>query len=317
MTDATDPARPDADALAPAPIRLADYKAPDYRIERVDLSFALDPKRTLVRSRLMMRRAAGASADAPLVLDGENIELLSVALDEDRLPPSRYELASKSLTLRGLPAEFALDIETACTPEQNTALSGLYLSSGMLCTQCEAEGFRRITYYLDRPDALARFSVRIEADKTAYPVLLSNGNCLAKGDLPGGRHFAQWSDPHPKPAYLFALVAGDLVAAEDAFTTRSGRKVALKVFVEAKNVDKCAYTLDSLKRAMRWDEETFGREYDLDVFMIVAVDHFNFGAMENKGLNIFNAAYVLASPETATDADYEAMSTSTTGRAIA
>jgi aminopeptidase N len=307
MTDATDPARPDADAHAPAPIRLADYKAPDYRIERVDLSFALDPKRTLVRSRLMMRRTAGASADAPLVLDGENIELLSVALDEDRLPPSRYELASKSLTLRGLPAEFALDIETACTPEQNTALSGLYLSSGMLCTQCEAEGFRRITYYLDRPDALARFSVRIEADKTAYPVLLSNGNCLAKGDLAGGRHFAQWCDPHPKPAYLFALVAGDLVAAEDAFTTRSGRKVALKVFVEAKNVDKCAYTLDSLKRAMRWDEETFGREYDLDVFMIVAVDHFNFGAMENKGLNIFNAAYVLASPETATDADYEAI----------
>ncbi len=296
--------RTDADRK---PVRREDYRPCDYKITHADFYFSLDPKRTTVKSRLTIRRAPGAAADAPLVLNGEMIELLSLALDEDPIPPSRYERADETLTIRGLPAEFTLDVETACAPEANDALSGLYLSNGMFCTQCEAEGFRRITYYLDRPDVLAKFSVRIEADKRAYPVLLSNGNKLAEGDLPGGRHFAQWADPHPKPCYLFALVGGDLVAAEDEFTTRSGRKIALKVFVQAKNIDKCGYTLDSLKRAMRWDEEAFGREYDLDVFMIVAVDHFNFGAMENKGLNIFNSAYVLASPETATDADYQAI----------
>ncbi|MFZ5615990.1 MAG: aminopeptidase N [Pseudomonadota bacterium] len=292
---------------APEPIRLADYRPSDYRIAHADLYFSLDPKRTTVKSRLTMRRASGAAADAPLVLNGENIELISLALDEDLLPASRYEKTDELLTIRNLPAEFTLDIETACSPEANTALSGLYISNGMFCTQCEAEGFRRITYYLDRPDVLAKFSVRIEADKRAYPVLLSNGNKLSEGELPGGRHFAQWADPHPKPCYLFALVGGDLVAAEDTYVTRSGREVALKVFVQAQNLGKCAYTLASLKRAMKWDEDVFGREYDLDIFMIVAVDHFNFGAMENKGLNIFNSAYVLASPETATDADYEAI----------
>jgi aminopeptidase N len=286
-------------------IRLADYRSPDYHVVSVDLDFSLDPKRTTVKSRLVMKRAPGAAADAPLVLNGEEIELLSLALDETSVPATHYELTPTHLTLRGLPAEFTLDVETACAPERNTALSGLYMSNGMLCTQCEAEGFRRIAYYPDRPDILAKFTVRIEAPKLAFPQLLSNGNKLAEGDLANGRHFAQWADPHPKPCYLFALVAGDLVAVEDEFTTRSGRKVALKVFVQAKNADKCAFTLSSLKSAMRWDEEAFGREYDLDVFMIVAVDHFNFGAMENKGLNIFNSAYVLASPETATDADYE------------
>ena len=181
------------------------------------------------------------------------------------------------------------------------------MSKGMFCTQCEAEGFRRITYYVDRPDVMARFRVRIEADKKRYPVLLSNGNPLDSGALAGGRPFAEWEDPPPKPAYLFALVAGDLSCVEDSFTTRSGRDVALRVFVQPENKDKCGYTLDALKRSMKWDEDTFGREYDLDIFMIVAVDHFNFGAMENKGLNIFNSAYVLASPDTATDMDYQAI----------
>ncbi|MCB2096481.1 MAG: aminopeptidase N [Parvularculaceae bacterium] len=295
------------DAAAPPPIRLKDYAPPPYRIEAVDLSFALDPKRTIVKSRLAVRRDKAVDPSTPLTLHGEQIELIKIALDEDALPPSAYEVSDKALTIRNLPQDFTLDIETACSPEANTALSGLYISNGMFCTQCEAEGFRRITYFLDRPDNLSRFTVRIEADKAAYPVLLSNGNNLSEGDLPGGRHFAQWADPHPKPSYLFALVGGDLVAAEDTFVTCSGRRVALKVFVQAQNIDKCGYTLDSLKRAMKWDEEVFGREYDLDIFMIVAVDHFNFGAMENKGLNIFNSAYVLASPETATDADYEAI----------
>ncbi|MGD9801326.1 MAG: aminopeptidase N, partial [Parvularculaceae bacterium] len=295
------------DAAAPQPIRLKDYAPPPYRIEAVDLSFALDPKRTIVKSRLAVRRDKAVDPSTPLTLHGEQIELIKIALDEDALPPSAYEVSDNALTIRNLPQDFTLDIETACSPEANTALSGLYISNGMFCTQCEAEGFRRITYFLDRPDNLSRFTVRIEADKAAYPVLLSNGNNLSEGDLPGGRHFAQWADPHPKPSYLFALVGGDLVAAEDTFVTCSGRRVALKVFVQAQNIDKCGYTLDSLKRAMKWDEEVFGREYDLDIFMIVAVDHFNFGAMENKGLNIFNSAYVLASPETATDADYEAI----------
>jgi len=308
MTSATtDTPRPDAGAAAPKAIRLADYRAPEYRIEHVDLSFALDPAKTTVKSRLVVRRAESAAPGAPLILNGEAIELLSIAIDEDALPPSAFSRTAETLTINAPPQEFTLDIETACAPAANTALSGLYISNGMFCTQCEAEGFRRITYYPDRPDVLSKFTVRIEADRSAYPVLLSNGNLLAAGDLPNGRHFAQWSDPHPKPSYLFALVGGDLVAAEDQFVTRSGRKVALKVFVQAENIDKCGYTLDSLKRAMKWDEETFGREYDLDIFMIVAVDHFNFGAMENKGLNVFNSAYVLASPETATDADYESI----------
>ncbi|MBY0421965.1 MAG: aminopeptidase N, partial [Parvularculaceae bacterium] len=291
---------------APQPVRLADYAPPDYLIDRADLAFALDPSRTVVRSGLSIRRRPGA-APAPLVLNGEEIELLSLSLDGARLSDGDFARTDETLTIAAPPESFTLDIETACAPAANAALSGLYLSNGMFCTQCEAEGFRRITYFLDRPDVLARYRVRIEADRAAAPVLLSNGNPVDAGDLPGGRHFAVWDDPFPKPSYLFALVGGDLAAVEDSFTTRSGRRVALKVFVQKENAGRCGYTLDSLKRAMRWDEEAFGREYDLDLFMIVAVDHFNFGAMENKGLNIFNAAYVLASPETATDADYEAI----------
>lgn len=292
---------------SPKPVFRKDYEPPPYLVDAVDLSFSLSSKRTIVKSRLAVRRQKDTAPDAPFILDGEQLELITIALDGDALDPSAYARSEKSLTIFNPPQSFTLDIENACAPEANTALSGLYLSNGMFCTQCEAEGFRRITYFVDRPDCLSRYTVRIEADKAAYPVLLSNGNLRAGGDLPGGRHFAQWADPHPKPSYLFALVGGDLVAAEDMFVTRSGNKVALKVYVQAKNIDKCAYTLDSLKRAMKWDEDVFGREYDLDIFMIVAVDHFNFGAMENKGLNIFNSAYVLASPETATDADYEAI----------
>lgn len=296
--------RPD---VAPQPIRLSDYKAPDFQIDSVELHFLLDPGRTIVSSKMAFRRSAAAAPGAPLVLNGESLDLISVALNGEALPPGRYGVDEKHLTIARVGDAFTLEIKSACAPEANSALSGLYMSNGMFCTQCEAEGFRRIAYFLDRPDVLTRYVVRIEADKSTCPVLLSNGNLEAFGDLGDGRHFAQWRDPHPKPSYLFALVGGDLAAVEDRFVTCSGRSVALKVFVQPQNADKCAYTLDCLKRAMRWDEETFGREYDLDVFMIVAVDHFNFGAMENKGLNIFNSAYVLASPETATDADYEAI----------
>lgn len=291
--------------LTPEEIRLADYKAPDYQIEKVDLDFTLDPERTRVKSKLVVKRVAEAQSSAALTLDGEDLDLVSLLIDGQPVPDEHKKLEEKTLTLTELPSKFLLEIETICAPANNKALSGLYLSNGMFCTQCEAEGFRRITYFPDRPDVLTKFSVRIEANKKSFPVLLSNGNKLNEGDLPDGNHFTEWADPHPKPSYLFALVAGDLVSVDDNFTTMSGRTVDLKVFVQPQNKDKCTYTLDALKRSMRWDEETFGREYDLDIFMIVAVDHFNFGAMENKGLNIFNSAYVLASPETATDADYE------------
>jgi aminopeptidase N len=260
-----------------------------------------------VTARLSVERSPGAAASAPLVLNGEKLDLISAAIDGAPLDPSRYTLDERTMAIAGPPERFLLETVTTCAPAANTALSGLYLSNGMFCTQCEAEGFRRITYFPDRPDVLARYDVRIEADAARYPVLLANGNPVETGTLADGRHFARWSDPHPKPSYLFAMVAGDLVAVEDEFVTLSGRRVALKIYVQQQNAGKCAYTLGALKRAMRWDEETFGREYDLDIFMIVAVDHFNFGAMENKGLNIFNSAYVLASPETATDADYEAI----------
>ena len=214
--------------------------------------------------------------------------------------------ASKDLTINDVPSKpFVLEIETVCDPEANKALSGLYRSQGVYCTQCEAEGFRRIAYYLDRPDVLSKFRVRIEADKKEAPILLSNGNLVESGELSDGRHFAVWEDPFPKPSYLFALVAGKLDLAQDSFTTRSGRKVELRIYVEPGKGDRCAWAMESLKRAMAWDEQRFGLEYDLDTFMIVAVSDFNMGAMENKGLNIFNDALILARPETATDGDYE------------
>jgi len=285
----------------PRAVHLREYRAPDYKVSEIALDFVLDPEATRVTARMHVARTGSA---APLVLNGEHLKLVSVALDGRVLQPGEYKIDPDTLTIPGVPANFALEIVTEIAPAQNTALEGLYLAKGIFCTQCEAEGFRRITYFLDRPDVLAVYTTRIEADKKLYPVLLSNGNPTAKGDLPGGRHFAVWHDPFPKPSYLFALVAGDLDVLNDSIVTMSGRKVDLRIFVEHGNVPKAAYAMDSLKRAMKWDEEKYGREYDLDIFMIVAVSAFNMGAMENKGLNIFNDKVLLASPETATDDDY-------------
>ncbi|MEM8699782.1 MAG: M1 family aminopeptidase, partial [Pseudomonadota bacterium] len=280
--------------------RLADYQPPAWWVDDVHLTFDLAPKATLVRARIAFRRNPDRP-DAPFRLDGRKLTLRGCAVDGAPVEP---DLDAEGLTLSAdLPDSFTWTCETEVDPETNTELEGLYLSKGMYCTQCEAEGFRKVTYYPDRPDVMAPFTVRIEAPKDA-PVLLSNGNPGASGDL-GERHFAEWHDPHPKPAYLFALVAGDLISHDAPFTTASGRPVDLKVWVRPGDEGKCAYAMDSLIRSMRWDERTHGREYDLDIFQIVAVDDFNMGAMENKGLNIFNSKYVLASPETATDSDYE------------
>ncbi len=289
---------------APRPIYLKDYRPADYRIETVDLRFDLDLARTIVRSRLSIRRRDGVDGAPPLVLDGQDIELLSIKLDGRALTPGDYTLGADRLAVEAPPAAFVLEIETACAPKENTALEGLYQSSGGFVTQCEAEGFRKITYFLDRPDNLSVFKTEIVADKSAAPVLLSNGNLLESEDLPDGRHRTLWHDPFPKPSYLFALVAGDFACVENRFTTMSGRAVTLRIYVEPGNEDRCDFAMESLKKSMRWDEETFGLEYDLDMFMIVAASDFNMGAMENKGLNVFNAKYVLADPETATDADY-------------
>jgi aminopeptidase N len=267
----------------------------------VHLDFALDPENTRVTAKLAITRQR---AGAPLVLHGEELKLISVAVDGKALADGDYRLDAKSLTIASMPDRFVLETVCEIAPAANMALEGLYQSAGIFCTQCEPEGFRRITWFLDRPDNLSVFTVRMEAAREQYPVLLSNGNRLDAGTLEGGRHFALWSDPFPKPSYLFALVAGDLGHIQDAFTTMSGRKVDLRIYVEHGNEPRATYAMDSLKRAMRWDEEKYGREYDLDIFMIVAVSAFNFGAMENKGLNIFNDKVLLASPETATDDDY-------------
>jgi aminopeptidase N len=285
----------------PRAIHLADYQAPEFRIRTAHLDFALAPEATRVTSRLEIARQAGSG---PLVLAGESQKLISVVLDGRALSAGEYRLDDKNLTLPNPPAKLILEITSEINPAANTALEGLFLSNGMFCTQCEPEGFRRITYFLDRPDNLSVFTVRIEADREQYPVLLSNGNRIESGELGGGRHFAVWHDPFPKPSYLFALVAGDLGVIRDSFTTMSGRKVAIDIYVEHGNEPRAFYAMDSLKRAMKWDEEAYGREYDLDIFMIVAVSAFNMGAMENKGLNIFNDKVLLASPETATDDDY-------------
>ncbi|HEY2011199.1 MAG TPA: aminopeptidase N [Rhizomicrobium sp.] len=285
----------------PRAIHLADYRAPEFRIRTVHLDFALLPEATRVTARLEIARQTGSG---PLVLIGENQKLLSVAVDGRPLSPGDYLLDDKSLTLPNPASKLTVEVVSEINPAANTALEGLFLSNGMFCTQCEPEGFRRITYFLDRPDNLSIFTVRIEADKEQYPVLLSNGNRIESGELSGGRHYAVWHDPFPKPSYLFALVAGDLGVIHDSFTTLSGRKVALDIYIEHGNEPRALYAMDSLKRAMKWDEEAYGREYDLDIFMIVAVSAFNMGAMENKGLNIFNDKVLLASPETATDDDY-------------
>ncbi|MGB8040591.1 MAG: aminopeptidase N [Pseudolabrys sp.] len=285
-------------------IRLKDYRPPDWLVETVSLDVTLHPTAARIRATLALKPNP-KSASAPLILNGDGLSLISVKLDGTVMAPDSYVATPESLTIAQPPnGPFNLEIETIVDPSANTQLSGLYRSNGTYCTQCEAEGFRRITFFPDRPDVMAIYSTRIEADKTEAPVLLSNGNLVEHGEAPGGRHFAVWHDPHPKPSYLFALVAGDLACVEDHCVTMSGRNVTLRIYVEHGKQDHCAYAMDSLKRAMLWDEKAFGREYDLDIFMIVAVSDFNMGAMENKGLNVFNDKYVLASADTATDADF-------------
>lgn len=289
----------------PREIRLSDYRAPDFRIPRIELKFVLDAARTQVTARMEVERIGPTSA--PLALQGDGLKLVAVALNDSVLSASSYRLEDegRTLVLAEVPDHFSLEIQTEISPQANTALEGLYLARGIFCTQCEPQGFRRISYFLDRPDNLSVFTTRIEAPRDQLPVLLSNGNRIEHGELSGGRHFVVWHDPFPKPSYLFALVAGDLGVIEDRFVTMSGRTIRLFIYVEHGNEDQVSYAMDALKRAMKWDEEAYGREYDLDIFMIVAVSAFNMGAMENKGLNIFNDKLLLASPQTATDADYE------------
>ncbi len=289
----------------PVVIRREDYRPPAYAIEDVALELDLDEDKTRVLATCTVVRNAGTADDASLVLDGQDIELVSVSIDGAQLTPDAYTLQTESLTILRVPARFVLQTVGIVRPKQNRALEGLYVSSGSFCTQCEAEGFRRITWFLDRPDVMARYRTTIRADTSRYPVLLSNGNLIESGALADGRHFAVWEDPFPKPCYLFALVAGKLARKEDSFVTRSGRNVTLHVYVDQEHLDQTDHCMESLKRSMRWDEEAFGREYDLDIYMIVAVRDFNMGAMENKGLNVFNTKYVLARPDTATDTDFQ------------
>ena len=290
----------------PKMIALTDYRLPDYLIDETYLTFELFEDYALVHTRLLMQRNPSLDTNLPaLVLDGQHLELVSLALDGKPLTAVEYTVTDKHLELQPTHSRFELTSTVRIEPQNNTALEGLYKSSGMFCTQCEAEGFRKITYYLDRPDVMSRFTTTIHADKKNYPILLSNGNPVAQGEEEGGRHWATWEDPFKKPAYLFAVVAGDLWCVEDTFTTMSQREVALRIYVEPENIDKCQHAMDSLKKSMRWDEEQYGREYDLDIFMVVAVNDFNMGAMENKGLNIFNSSCVLAKAETATDAAHQ------------
>jgi aminopeptidase N len=290
----------------PKMIYLKDYQAPEYLIDETHLTFELFDDHSLVHAQLVMRRnPARGSGLPPLVLDGQLLELLSVKLADVDLTSSDYELTPDSLTVQPTSETFTLDTSVKIHPETNTALEGLYKSSGMFCTQCEAEGFRKITYYLDRPDVMSTFTTTVIANQQDFPILLSNGNPIEAGPSDNGRHWITWEDPFKKPAYLFALVAGDLWCIEDTFVTMTERKVTLRIYVEQENIDKCQHAMDSLKKSMRWDEEVYGREYDLDIFMIVAVNDFNMGAMENKGLNIFNSSAVLARAETATDAAHQ------------
>lgn len=290
----------------PKMIKLTEYRLPDYLIDETHLTFELHENYALVHARLLMQRNPGLDETLPpLILDGQQLELVDVALDGRHLTAVEYQLSDSHLQVQPTHSSFEFTSTVRIEPQNNTALEGLYKSSGMFCTQCEAEGFRKITYYLDRPDVMSRFTTTIHAEKQRYPVLLSNGNPIAEGEGENGRHWMTWQDPFKKPAYLFAVVAGDLLRVDDSFTTMSGREVALRIFVEPENIDKCQHAMDSLKNAMRWDEEVYGREYDLDIFMIVAVNDFNMGAMENKGLNIFNSSCVLAKAETATDAAHQ------------
>ncbi|MCB1855255.1 MAG: aminopeptidase N [Halieaceae bacterium] len=289
----------------PSAIHLQDYQPPAYLVERTELEFQLYEDHAQVTSRLAVRRQDHTAPGTPLQLHGDGLELLGLAIDGRTLAPGEYRTTDEGLEVDDVPAAFRFECLTRIRPQDNTALDGLYKSHSMFCTQCEAHGFRKITYYPDRPDVMAVFTVTIEAQRERYPVLLSNGNLVTEERLANGRHLAVWHDPYPKPAYLFALVAGDLHFVADSFRTRGGRDVQLRVYVEEKDLDKCAHAMSSLQRAMRWDEQVYGREYDLDLFNIVAVDDFNMGAMENKGLNIFNSSCVLCSAATSTDATFQ------------
>ncbi len=282
-----------------------DYQEPDYWIREVDLEFDLGEDLTLVRSRMQIERNSSTEDGQALFLDGEGLEGRGFWIDGRELAADEWTLVEGGVQISAVPAQFQLETLVGIKPQENSSLMGLYKSSGNFCTQCEAEGFRKITWFADRPDNMARFSVRVRADKTLYPVLLSNGNRVAARDLEDGRHEVHWEDPYPKPSYLFALVAGHLKSLSGTFTTASGREVGLEIWVEPQNVDSCEHALESLKKSMAWDESRYGLEYDLDLYMIVAVNDFNMGAMENKGLNIFNSKFVLARPDTATDGDYE------------
>ncbi|MFO7604350.1 MAG: M1 family aminopeptidase, partial [Gammaproteobacteria bacterium] len=290
--------RPEADTSgSPRTVYLQDYQAPAYWVDQVELTFDLDAEQTVVSAALHCRRNPEVASEAtPLQLQGQRLQLQEVRLEGRLLAASEYTCTDEQLTLHSVPAAFILQTVVTHSPGNNTALEGLYQSGPMLCTQCEAEGFRRITYFPDRPDVMSRYTVTLRADKGTYPVLLANGNPVERGELDNGRHYVTWQDPSLKPSYLFAIVAGPLLCQEDRFTTLSGREVLLQIYVEAENIHKCDHALVSLKQAMQWDEAVYDREYDLDIFMIVAVNDFNMGAMENKGLNIFNAACVLASP---------------------
>jgi aminopeptidase N len=292
----------DAEAVT---VHLSDYAPPPYQVDEISIVFTLEPEATIVAARSRVRRTASESA--PLILNGVRLELLSIGIDGRTLEAGDYRIEPEHLVIEQPPKDFDLDIITRINPQANTHLEGLYMSGGRFCTQCEAEGFRTITYALDRPDVMARYVVRIEAEKASYPTLLSNGNLVESGNLEDGRHFAVWIDPHPKPSYLFALCAGRYDTLHDEFATRGGRSVALAIHVDPGDSERARYAMDALKRSMKWDEDVFEREYDLDVFNIVAVRDFNFGAMENKGLNIFNSSLILADAETATDADFEAI----------
>jgi aminopeptidase N len=289
----------------PHEVRLADYRPPAFLVDHVALHFELDEAATRVTSRLTLRRNPAAPANAPLRLDGEALKLLRLARDGETLGGNQYHLEDGALIIPDMPDACELAVDTEIAPKDNTELSGLYVSNGSFFTQCEAEGFRRITYFPDRPDVMARYTVTITADKERVPVMLSNGNPGTIEDLGDGRHRINWTDPHPKPCYLFALVAGGLVAVKDSFTTRSGRPVELGIWVRKGDEERCEHAMRSLKTAMKWDEDVFGLEYDLDVFNIAAVADFNMGAMENKGLNVFNTKYILADAGSATDDDFQ------------
>ncbi len=291
----------------PQTIYLKDYKVPEYLIDTVDLAFNLNEEDTIVTSLMAIRKnpESNEKTRALILIGDSSVVINSISINGAEIERNCFRVENDSLHINDVEDSFNLQIKTTIKPQLNTALEGLYKSSGMFCTQCEAEGFRRITYFLDQPDVMAIYTTRIEADKEKYPVLLSNGNKVESGEASNGRHWIKWHDPFPKPSYLFALVAGNLLHQDDKYITQSGREVTLQIFVEESNIDKCDHALASLKKSMKWDEQVYGREYDLDIFMIVAVNDFNMGAMENKGLNIFNSACVLAKPETATDADFE------------